>query len=148
MADQHMTPPPLVGGGRGEGSARTDPSLFQHARTMRQQPTPAERILWHALRAKQTDGRRWRRQYPIGPFIVDFYCSTTRLIIEVDGESHVDSPTDARRTAWLHTQNMELLRFWNNEVLGNLSGVLERIAAYPSPNPLPQGEEAFSVPPP
>jgi very-short-patch-repair endonuclease len=119
------------------------PDLLNYARTMRQQPTPAERKLWQALRLKQI-GRKWRRQAPIGPYIVDFYCPDLRLVVEVDGATHGEPASDKLRDAWLNARGFTLLRFWNNDVMANLPGVLERIAAYPSPNPLPQGEGAFS----
>jgi very-short-patch-repair endonuclease len=87
--------------------------------------TDAERKLWSRLRRKQMNGHRFRRQVPIGPFIVDFACLASRLIIEVDGGQHgVDVERDARRTAWLEAQNFRVLRFWNNDVLGNIEGVL------------------------
>ena len=120
----------------------TEATLRTHARTMRQQATPAEHRLWQALRMKQVCGRKWRHQVPTGPYIVDFFCPQERLIIEVDGATHADA-SDERRDAWLRLHGYQLLHVWNNEVLGNLSGVLERIAAYPSPNPLPQGEGAL-----
>ncbi len=113
---------------------------------MRQLPTPAEAKLWQAVRQKQLQGRKWRRQAMIGPYIADFYCPELRLIIEVDGATHAEPGDDTIRSAWLQLQGLTILRFWNNEVMGNLPGVLEKIAAYPSPNPLPQGEGAFSKP--
>jgi BirA family biotin operon repressor/biotin-[acetyl-CoA-carboxylase] ligase len=119
------------------------PELLTHARTMRQQPTPAERMLWQALQLKQI-GRKWRRQAPIGPYIVDFYCADLRLVVEVDGATHADSDRDNLRDAWLRAQGFTILQLWNNDVLGNLPGVLQRIAAYPSSNPLPRREGAFS----
>ena len=110
---------------------------------MRQQPTPAEQKLWQSLRAKQMHGQKWRRQVPIGPYVADFFCPALRLIVEVDGANHVDSLADDARTAWLSARGYRILRFWNNEILGNLSGVLERSAAYPegtdSPPPLERG---------
>ena len=125
----------------------TEPILRKHARSMRQQPTPAENQVWQALRTKKIVGRKWRRQVPIGPYIVDFFCPELRLVVEVDGATHADGALDEMRDRWLRLQGYDVLHFWNNEVLGNLSGVLERIAPYPSPNPLPQGEGALSFPP-
>jgi very-short-patch-repair endonuclease len=89
---------------------------------------------------KQVGGRKWRRQVPIGPYIVDFFCPQLRLVVEIDGETHVDSLTGDTLTAWLAARGSIVLRCWNNNVLSNLSGVLVLIAAHPSPNPLPEGE--------
>jgi very-short-patch-repair endonuclease len=101
------------------------------ARELRSNPTEAEKRLWSKLRLKQIDGHRFRRQVPVGPFIVDFVCLARRLIIEVDGGQH-DSRAieDDARTAWLERQGFHVLRFWNNEVLGNIEGVYEIIAAH------------------
>ena len=113
------------------------PTLHDHARIMRRQSTPAERTLWRALRAKQVNGGKWRRQYPVGSYIIDLYCLRLGLAVEIDGESHVDNSADQVRDAWLLSQGICTLRFWNNDVLGNTSGVLERIAAHPCPRPPP-----------
>jgi dTMP kinase len=117
-------PPPLVGGGRGEGSART---TYAHARTMRQLPTPPERRLWRALRAKSLDGLKFRRQAPIGRYIVDFCCHEAKLVVEVDGITHAEPGSDAVRDAWLRGEGFLILRFWNNEIMANVAGVLETI---------------------
>jgi BirA family biotin operon repressor/biotin-[acetyl-CoA-carboxylase] ligase len=111
---------------------------------MRHAPTPAEHKLWQALRKHQTGGLKFRRQVPLGPFIADFYCAAGRLVVEVDGVSHIDSGTDARRDAWMNSQGIEVLRVSNRDVLRNLDGVLLAIqqsaCVTPPPNPLPQGE--------
>jgi very-short-patch-repair endonuclease len=88
------------------------------------------------------NGLKFRRQVPIGPYIADFFCPAARLVIEVDGATHVDSPTDGRRDAWMQSQGLRILRVWNDEVIGNIEGVLQAIAvaATPPPDPLPQGE--------
>jgi very-short-patch-repair endonuclease len=115
---------------------------------MRKEPTPAERLLWRALRSKSMGGRKVRRQVPYGRYILDFYIPSLRLAIEVDGESHVGSATDAVRDAWFESQTIRTLRFWNNEIIENLEGVLAVIQAAisaharpPPPGLLPQGEE-------
>ena len=108
------------------------------AKQLRQQPTEAETRLWHRLRRKQLDGLRFRRQSPIGPYIVDFFCPTARLIVELDGGQHADQQTyDDRRTKWLQERGYRVLRFWNNDVMGNTDGVLAEIqrAAGKSPPP-------------
>jgi very-short-patch-repair endonuclease len=99
-----------------------------HARRLRQNPTEAEIRLWSKLRLKQIGGHRFRRQVPIGPYIADFACLERRLVIEVDGGQHSESGTDDVRTAWLERQGFRVLRFWNNDVLGNTDGVLTVIA--------------------
>jgi very-short-patch-repair endonuclease len=99
----------------------------RRARQLRQDATDAERRLWSALRDRRLEGYRFRRQYPIGPFIVDFACTRHRLIVEADGSQHADSDADRQRTAWLESQGWRVLRFWNSEILANGSGVVEAI---------------------
>ena len=97
------------------------------ARSLRRNATDAERLLWQRLRNRQLDGHKARRQEVIGPFIVDFVFTRQRLVIEVDGGQHAESPDDGLRTAWLEDQGYRVLRFWNHEVLTNTEGVLEVI---------------------
>src|SRR5262245_23507878 len=86
--------------------------------------TEAERRLWQILRLRQTDGRRFRRQVPIGGFIADFVCHQARLIVEIDGGQHDPaSEAEASRTRFLEAEGYRVLRFWNNEVLDNPEGV-------------------------
>src|SRR5258708_21661086 len=106
------------------------------ARSLRQNPTEAERRLWRALRERQVQGLRFRRQHPIPPYVVDFACLEAQLVIEVDGGQHSASPTDERRSAYLSKLGWRVLRFWNNEVLENMAGVLEKIIAE-CPHPVP-----------
>ena len=104
--------------------------LVERARDLRRNPTVAEQRLWHRLRGRQLDGFRFRRQVPVGPFIVDFLCVEARLVVELDGGQHgEDSGEDGRRTAWLVAQGYRVVRFWNNDVLGNTVTVLEAILA-------------------
>ena len=96
----------------------------QAVRTLRTNSTEAERVLWHQLRAARLSGYKFRRQTPIGRYIVDFVCFEARLIVEVDGGQHVEQQAyDTKRTAWLEAQGFRVLRFWNTEVLGNMEGV-------------------------
>lgn len=97
-----------------------------HARRLRRDMTEAERRLWYALRDRRFAGWKFRRQTTIGPFIVDFICIAARLIVEVGGGQH-SVEADAKRTAALEAQGYCVIRFWNNEVLGNLEGVLIRL---------------------
>jgi very-short-patch-repair endonuclease len=96
---------------------------------LRNSMTEAERKLWRGLRMRQMHGHKFRRQFPIGNFIVDFVCLDARLIVEVDGGQHADETYgDAQRDEWLKAQNFRVLRYWNNQVLNELDGVLEDIA--------------------
>ncbi len=90
--------------------------------------TDAEKRMWHRLRAHRFEGLSFRRQFSIGNYVVDFVCLESRLIIEIDGGQHSESKRDAARDAWLRSQGFSVLRFWNNDVLSNTDGVLERIA--------------------
>ena len=92
------------------------------ARRLRRDMTPAERILWHALRNRAFLNLKFRRQTPIGPYIADFFCAELRLVVEVDG-----GPRDARRDAWMAAEGFRTLRLWSGDVLTNLPGVLERL---------------------
>ena len=95
--------------------------------------TEAEKLLWYYLRAGRF-GRKFRRQVPVGPYVADFLCEDARLILEVDGGQHADRLLhDAERTSWLQGQGYEVMRFWNNEVLGNIEGVLITVKEKISP---------------
>ncbi|MBI1776613.1 MAG: endonuclease domain-containing protein [Proteobacteria bacterium] len=114
------------------------------ARKLRRNMTEAESRLWTALRHHQLDGFKFRRQHAIGPYVLDFYCEPLKLVVEVDGGQHNDAIAhDAARTAWLEARGCRVLRFWNNEDLGNLSGVLATIqSALPaSPHPLARARD-------
>ena len=126
---------------------------LDNARRLRRNLTPAERILWRALRARQFAAFKFRRQHPLGPFVLDFFCSERQLAIELDGGGHAEasvSAYDAERTSWLASRGIRELRFWNTDVHGNLDGVLQAVATaltgVPSPGPLsasrplPRGE--------
>src|ERR1051325_8501027 len=91
--------------------------------------TDAERLLWRHLRAYRLVGEKFRRQQPVGRYVVDFFHPSARLIIEVDGGQHNESETDAKRDAWFRERDYTVLRFWNNDVLTNTESVLEVIAA-------------------
>jgi very-short-patch-repair endonuclease len=98
------------------------------ARELRKNLTDAERALWQHLRHRQIGGQRFRRQHPIGPYIVDFFCFEKRLIVEIDGGQHSEQVAyDEERTKWLEARGFRVLRFWNNDVLGNIEGVKQVI---------------------
>ncbi|MBK3665729.1 endonuclease domain-containing protein [Bradyrhizobium diazoefficiens] len=97
------------------------------ARSLRAALTDAEGKLCYRLRARRLNGHKFVRQEPIGPYTVDFICREARLIVEVDGGQHADSPHDVVRDKWLTDRNCRILRFWNNDVSSNLAGVLETI---------------------
>ncbi|MEW8394843.1 MAG: endonuclease domain-containing protein [Candidatus Thiodiazotropha sp.] len=97
------------------------------AKTLRQTMTDAERLLWKHLRAHRLLDQKFRRQHPIGPYIVDFVHLGARLIIESDGSQHNESNTDPQRDAWLKQQGFQILRFWNHDILNNTESVLTEI---------------------
>jgi very-short-patch-repair endonuclease len=119
------------------------------AKRLRRNQTDAERLLWFRLRDRRLEGLKFKRQMPIDRYVVDFCCSDARLIVELDGGQHsVSAEADAIRTKKLEEQGYLVLRYWNNDVLSNIDGVLETIVSTarqhspepPHPNPLPQGE--------
>lgn len=100
--------------------------ITRSAKALRKRSTDVERLLWRHLRAKQLKGLKFRRQQPIGRYVVDFVCFEKQVIIEVDGGQHT-AEVDRGRDEWLKGQGFRVLRFWNNEVLTNTQGVLEVI---------------------
>jgi tRNA(adenine34) deaminase len=106
--------------------------------------TEAENKLWLQLSRGRLQGWKFRRQVPLGAYFADFLCLEAKLVIEVDGSQHLEAERvhDAERDAWFAAQGFKVLRFWNNQVLNELGGVLEAIAQQltPPPNPLPQGQ--------
>lgn len=147
-----------------ENNFRRKDFELAYAREMRRNPTKAERCLWQALRGKRL-GVRFRRQQPIGSFVVDFYCSRARLVIELDGDQHGAAEImndDEERTHWLRNRGYRVIRFWNGEVENQSESVLARIrrelvevgvlpsggyAARPTPENLSAGATRFSDPP-
>src|SRR5260370_28059910 len=131
------TPPesPLLVQGEGKGEVLlTDPRRvalkFVRARQMRREQTDAELVLWHHLRARRLDGLRFRRQFPLGPFITDFCCKERHLVIELDGGQHnerTEAAQDKFRTGLIEKHGYRILRFWDNEDLKNIDGVLQVI---------------------
>jgi very-short-patch-repair endonuclease len=118
----------------------------EFARKLRRNMTDAERLLWRHLRAHRLDGQKFRRQHPLGPYVVDFVHLGARLIVEADGGQHNESNTDVVRDGWLQAQGFRVLRFWNNDILTRTDAVLEAIwraviETTPLPGPLPASGE-------
>jgi very-short-patch-repair endonuclease len=103
-----------------------EPFKRNRARHLRGTLTDAERKLWYALRDRRVAGFKFRRQHPEPPYTLDFFCAEARLVVEVDGGQH-SAEVDAKRTAALEAKGLQVLRFWNNEVLENLPGCVDAI---------------------
>ena len=100
----------------------------ERARELRRNMTPAETILWRQVRGRRFMGFKFRRQHPIGPYFADFVCHECKLILELDGESHLGQEVpDSLRTDYLQTHGWLVLRFWNNQMYDELESVLEAI---------------------
>ncbi|MET0094265.1 MAG: endonuclease domain-containing protein [Sedimenticola sp.] len=105
--------------------------LTNRARELRCNQTDAEQLLWKSLKGRQLNGYKFRRQYPIHPYIVDFVCLSEKLIIELDGGQHAEQVDyDEKRTAFLESKGYRVARFWNNEVLSQLPAVVEMIVRH------------------
>ena len=112
--------------------------MLENAKALRSNQTDAEQRLWYRLRAHRFMDLKFKRQKPIGRYIVDFVCMEHRLIIELDGSQHAEQVAyDQQRDAWLRSQGYTVLRFWNNDVMQQLEGVLEQILLTLSPGPSP-----------
>ena len=151
MTAPRTFPSPLAGEGAerekreaGEGVR----SLIKTARKLRSRMTDAERKLWFALRDRRFRSFKFRRQVPIGPYVADFISFEWRLIVEVDGGQHADSARDVRRDRWLADNDFRVMRFWNNEVLCNLAGVLAALAAELGNTPHPASRSRSTPPSP
>ena len=148
------SPSPPGRGVRGEGSSehRTalDPKYLDFVRKLRQEQTDAEQLMWLMLRDRRLLDLKFRRQHPVEPYVVDFYCHELRLAIELDGGQHNEPKTrrkDKLRTQFLENQGIRVLRFWDHEVLKETEAVLEAVCFVvekkredPHPQPLSQRE--------
>ncbi len=129
--------------------------ILRRAKEFRKSPTPEENILWERLRAKRLNNFVFRRQFPVGSYILDFYCRSLKLAIEADGGQHADEEKrlyDEERMRFLEANGIMVLRFWNSDIRGNLTTVLDtillecqKLSAQPSPgrvrgHPLPEEE--------
>lgn len=144
-------PSPLAGEGAERRRREAGEGAYLHtssARKLRSRMTDAERKLWFALRDRRFADFKFRRQVSLGPYIADFLCFASRLVVEVDGGQHVDSKRDAVRDRWFAANEFRVLRFWNNDVLGNLEGVLTRLAEHlkDTPHPTPRSRSASPSP--
>ena len=113
------------------------------ARRLRKHSTDTEGNLWRYLRNRQIEGFKYRRQQPVGSYVVDFVNLEKKVVIELDGALHALHPGDRIRDGRLRAEGYKVLRFWDNQVFSNLEGVLETIRdalLTPHPDPLPQGE--------
>ena len=118
------------------------------AKTLRKRMTRAEVLVWQRLRRRQIMSGYFRRQVPVGPFVVDFLCARARLVIEIDGAQHaLRRRYDAARTRFLERRGYAVIRFWNHEVFANLDGVVETIAAHLQ-QPVSLGKSPPPCPPP
>ena len=116
----------------------------QQARDLRQRGTDAEQMLWFHLRAGRLHGLKFRRQHPVPPYVVDFYCEACKLVVELDGSQHNET-ADAPRTRFLESLGLTVLRYWDNEALQHTEMVLASILSACekrtlTPTPLPTGE--------
>ena len=99
-----------------------------HAKSLRKKQTDVENRLWRHLRNRELNGFKFRRQMPIGPYIVDFACRSAKLVVELDGSQHAEQTAkDRDRTDFLESRGYCVLRFWNNEMIENFEGVLETL---------------------
>lgn len=115
------------------------------ARMLRERSTNVEKLLWQRLKSRQLEGYKFRRQQPIGTYIVDFVNFEKRIVIELDGGQHaIKKDSDKKRDGWLTAEGFEILRFWNNEIFENIEGVLEvirkRLLSPPSPSHQGRGD--------
>lgn len=125
-----------------------NPSLKKRRQELRRNQTEAEKALWRKLRNKQFYGFKFFRQYSIGMYILGFYCPTLKIAIELDGGQHAEKESheyDELRSNYLKMQGIAVIRFWNNEVIQNMEGVLLKISERVTPPNLPfkKGEEKF-----
>ena len=109
------------------------------AKTLRHALTEAELYLWQLLRSRQISDLKFRRQVPVGPWIADFVCFEHMLIVEADGSQHAESRRDEIRDADLRRRGFRILRFWNNDILVNPNGVLEKLLSETEEPPSPRG---------
>jgi very-short-patch-repair endonuclease len=151
MSEQRANPSPLAGEGaarRRRGAGEGALTLTKAARELRSRMTDAERKLWFALKGRRFAAFKFRRQVPVGRYITDFLCFESRLIVEVDGGQHADSVRDTERDDWFTQNEFRVVRFWNNDVLQNLEGVLTSLATELNTTPHPSSRLRSTPPSP
>ena len=119
---------------------RNDPALKHRRRELRRNQTDAEKAFWSKARNRQFYGLRFFRQYSMGPYILDFYCPTLKLAVELDGGQHnqiENKEYDSGRSEYLKAQGIDVMRYWNNEVLLNMQGALDSMSLKVAPPDLP-----------
>ncbi len=143
--------------GRGEGRSQKlplPPELLAFARSLRQQPPDAEQRMWSLLRDRRFLSRKFRRQYLFPPYVLDFYCDELKLAVELDGGQHAGetaSAMDELRSGYLRKKGIQVVRYWNHDVLRDPEGVLQdlmgqmQLRAGPSPQPSPGGRGRKAV---
>jgi very-short-patch-repair endonuclease len=131
-------------------AAKLPEDIRTYAREMRGRMTDAEALLWMLLRNRRVAGAKFRRQHPVGRYILDFYCDEQKLGVELDGGQHGDAAEyDQQRDGWLRGQGIRMLRFWNNQMLAETEAVMEMIYRVIVENrsdmkaPLPQAGEGL-----
>lgn len=136
-----------------EGRRRREETLLSRARALRREQTLFEAELWQQLRAKRFGAFKFRRQQPIGPYIVDFVCFHAHLVVELDGSQHLQNQAyDSHRDEWLKSEGFRVLRVWNNDWISMRESVLEKIwqilhdVSHPLPNPSPIKGEGLIKP--
>lgn len=114
------------------GVKRTMEGLTKRAKALRKNLTETEKFLWYVLQRKNINGLKFRKQQPIGKYIVDFVCFSIKLIVGVDGGQHAEEQKkyDEKRDLWLKSQGFKVLRFWNTEIIENREGVITEIIKY------------------
>lgn len=126
-----FAPPPARGrhgGGQNSQFRELAPLIVGNARRLRREMTPAERKLWKYIQKRQIAGYKFRRQHPIEPYIADFACIEASLVIELDGGQHIERRIyDKKRDAIIQQKGYRVLRFWNNDVMQNIEGVIDTI---------------------
>jgi very-short-patch-repair endonuclease len=151
MSGQRENPSPLAGEGaarRRRGAGEGALPLTKAARELRSRLTDAERKLWFALKDRRFAAFKFRRQVPVGPYIADFLCFESRLVVEVDGGQHAESARDGERDAWFARNAFRVVRYWNNDVLQNLAGVLTDLEAELNTTPHPSSSLRSTPPSP
>jgi len=115
---------------------KNDPAMKERRRELRRSQTESEKLFWSRVRNRQFFGLRFFRQYSIGPYVLDFYCPVLKFAVELDGGQHgleENREYDEVRSAYLNNQGIEVIRFWNNEVLGEIQSVLDKLAERVTP---------------